>query len=637
LNIVCENCKTVYRFDAAKIPPGGKKVKCSNCQHVFRAMPNTGNDGPSTLDGDGDVTGEATGEKAARERRGTKASGKGEAPKKRRLLLRQDGTRYAVSDLANLQRWIVERRVTREAELSEDGEVWEKVGERMDLLPFFSIVDRSRAKKRARRRALGLPDEPEGGHGGIGHDEVMTQGVRDTSVPVAVTDGSESPDGTEDNSEEETRAKPASSVFGGVDMGRAELPVALRSIGDDDGSADDGSGDDAPGEAVAGDVEAPLGASSALTRAKPQTSKPTPKAEANLRAPETSKEKRSGIGVVFFIIIVIVGGALAYRMMRKTPVVTAPVTSISGTGAGNGAVSHTVVTGGTGQKGSHSVSDASKSGGRKGTTPGQGDGSTQGQKTGTSAATSGKSGTDPSTRKSGAATVADHRKSDATVSGSTGSKKGAGGPSSATVGKQAASGKVAPSAAIGTSTDRKTSTSSPFVAPKTTARPTKTNSKAPETTSKSAATAKKPTKAKTSRSRVSSPGGRAGKYIATGRRLLRQGRYKEAVDYFRKATVASPKSAFCYKELVWGLLNLADASYTDTEKHWTEAIAAGEKAIQLNSRYAEAYHLKGVAHMYMKQNDAAIQAFKSALTYGLRGDDATEAKAFIRRLEGSEG
>lgn len=159
MNIVCENCNTVYRFDASKIPPGGKKVKCSNCQHIFMAMPTSEEADLRTLEPDAESAGDdpemeqgADGDVDVPRGR---ADGEGGDKRKQRLLLRQDGTRYAVSDLATLQRWIVERRVTREAELSLDGEVWEKVAERMDLLPFFSIVEKSRSKKKSRREVTG--------------------------------------------------------------------------------------------------------------------------------------------------------------------------------------------------------------------------------------------------------------------------------------------------------------------------------------------------------------------------------------------------------------------------------------------------------------------------------------------------
>ncbi|MEF2231747.1 MAG: zinc-ribbon domain-containing protein, partial [Pseudodesulfovibrio sp.] len=37
--VTCPNCQTKYNLPDAKVPPGGAKVKCSKCAHVFKAEP----------------------------------------------------------------------------------------------------------------------------------------------------------------------------------------------------------------------------------------------------------------------------------------------------------------------------------------------------------------------------------------------------------------------------------------------------------------------------------------------------------------------------------------------------------------------------------------------------------------------
>ncbi|MDD3312299.1 DUF3426 domain-containing protein [Pseudodesulfovibrio sp.] len=37
--VTCPNCQTRYNLPDAKVPPGGAKVKCSKCAHVFKAEP----------------------------------------------------------------------------------------------------------------------------------------------------------------------------------------------------------------------------------------------------------------------------------------------------------------------------------------------------------------------------------------------------------------------------------------------------------------------------------------------------------------------------------------------------------------------------------------------------------------------
>jgi len=39
LRIRCERCATVYELDEKRLPTGGAAVKCTRCQHVFRAVP----------------------------------------------------------------------------------------------------------------------------------------------------------------------------------------------------------------------------------------------------------------------------------------------------------------------------------------------------------------------------------------------------------------------------------------------------------------------------------------------------------------------------------------------------------------------------------------------------------------------
>ena len=46
-------------------------------------------------------------------------------------------------------RWIIERRVTREDRISQDGKSWQRVGDVPDLVPFFDIVDSAERARRA--------------------------------------------------------------------------------------------------------------------------------------------------------------------------------------------------------------------------------------------------------------------------------------------------------------------------------------------------------------------------------------------------------------------------------------------------------------------------------------------------------
>ena len=37
--VQCPNCETKYNFPDDKIGPGGRKVKCSKCEEVFKVQP----------------------------------------------------------------------------------------------------------------------------------------------------------------------------------------------------------------------------------------------------------------------------------------------------------------------------------------------------------------------------------------------------------------------------------------------------------------------------------------------------------------------------------------------------------------------------------------------------------------------
>jgi len=41
--VLCDKCQKKYRMDEKKIPAKGTKVRCSNCQHIFKVPPPKGN------------------------------------------------------------------------------------------------------------------------------------------------------------------------------------------------------------------------------------------------------------------------------------------------------------------------------------------------------------------------------------------------------------------------------------------------------------------------------------------------------------------------------------------------------------------------------------------------------------------
>jgi hypothetical protein len=66
------------------------------------------------------------------------------------LLATQEGETHRFRDLTTLHKWIVERKVTREDRVSQKGGAWRRLGDLLDLAPFFDVVaqaDRARASE----------------------------------------------------------------------------------------------------------------------------------------------------------------------------------------------------------------------------------------------------------------------------------------------------------------------------------------------------------------------------------------------------------------------------------------------------------------------------------------------------------
>jgi predicted Zn finger-like uncharacterized protein len=125
MDVRCERCKTEYEFDEARITEAGVTVKCTTCGHVFRVK-----------------------KKSLVVTLPAPAEGNGNGGQKREWKLRQKGGGVtAFKELTTLQKWIVERKVTRDDEISLTGESWKKLGSIVELAPFFQIVEEADSKK----------------------------------------------------------------------------------------------------------------------------------------------------------------------------------------------------------------------------------------------------------------------------------------------------------------------------------------------------------------------------------------------------------------------------------------------------------------------------------------------------------
>lgn len=124
MDVRCDKCGTEYEFDENRVGPNGVTVKCTHCGHVFK------------------VRRAAASIRSAIPRAST-AIGTGPQGGKEWLVRKPDGQMIAFRELTTLQKWIVEGRVHRDDEISKNGETWKRLGNIMELEPFFSVYEKA--------------------------------------------------------------------------------------------------------------------------------------------------------------------------------------------------------------------------------------------------------------------------------------------------------------------------------------------------------------------------------------------------------------------------------------------------------------------------------------------------------------
>ena len=134
MDVRCDRCETEYELDDDSVSEGGASVQCTTCGHTFVV----GQDGvtiaqivPTPPAGLADLTGPQAADW---------------------LLATEDGQTHRFRDLTTLQKWIVERKATREDRVSQRGGEWHPLAEVDELAPFFDVVDQA-----DRARSTGSP------------------------------------------------------------------------------------------------------------------------------------------------------------------------------------------------------------------------------------------------------------------------------------------------------------------------------------------------------------------------------------------------------------------------------------------------------------------------------------------------
>ncbi|HEX3903508.1 MAG TPA: tetratricopeptide repeat protein [Polyangia bacterium] len=141
MDVRCDRCQTEYELDDASVAQGGASVQCTTCGHTFvvgRQQP--GGTPPAIPQGAG-----------------------GGTPTPSWMLTTEEGKTHRFRDSQTLQKWVVERRVTRADRVCPPGGTWRRLSDVDELRPFFDVVAQAdRAAAAARGTRPTRPETPRG-------------------------------------------------------------------------------------------------------------------------------------------------------------------------------------------------------------------------------------------------------------------------------------------------------------------------------------------------------------------------------------------------------------------------------------------------------------------------------------------
>src|SRR6185295_15298788 len=145
MDVACEKCKENYEFDDSRITESGVTVKCTTCGHVFKVKRKAPVVTMSVNPPDGQMSVSPASATAPPFGAGTfvpSVPGATPAPGHKEWKVRQaNGNVFQFRELTILQTWIVERKVSRDDEMSLNGDTWKRLGNIAELASFFQVVD----------------------------------------------------------------------------------------------------------------------------------------------------------------------------------------------------------------------------------------------------------------------------------------------------------------------------------------------------------------------------------------------------------------------------------------------------------------------------------------------------------------
>jgi len=140
MDVRCDRCQTEYELDDASVTDSGASVQCTTCGHTFVVTPPRPAGTPPPL-----------------------TPGPAGNPTPSWMLTTEEGKTHRFRDSQTLQKWVVERRVTRGDRVCPPGGTWRRLGDLDELRPFFDVVAQAdRAAATARGARPTRPETPRG-------------------------------------------------------------------------------------------------------------------------------------------------------------------------------------------------------------------------------------------------------------------------------------------------------------------------------------------------------------------------------------------------------------------------------------------------------------------------------------------
>ncbi len=148
MDVRCNRCGTEYELDDARVAQSGTTVKCSSCGHIFKVLQSGQIQLVASKEPSAAVARAAPETPALGSFPATPQTPSPAAPAEW-MVKKADGQTFRFRELTTLQKWIVERKVGRDDEISRSGKSWKRLGEIAELTSFFQVVEAAEAAQRA--------------------------------------------------------------------------------------------------------------------------------------------------------------------------------------------------------------------------------------------------------------------------------------------------------------------------------------------------------------------------------------------------------------------------------------------------------------------------------------------------------